>query len=109
MERPDLKESDLHRVVQGMIQEFTKNADAPVETNADELVSVRMDSRYQVLSVSIRGIEIDAEYLSRLETAIALAVNDAIQEVVRINSERLNSLMPDFGEWEAAAAESETA
>jgi DNA-binding protein YbaB len=94
----------LHRLVQGMAQQLAQDADPPVETHAGELVSVRMDGRFRLLSVTIRAVKTGSDEARRLEGAVVEAVNSAIQEVARRNAERLTALAPDLAAERRTAA-----
>lgn len=88
-----------------LLEIFEPADEPPVETTADDLVSVVMDSRFRVRTVTITGVDLAADDVERLERAIASAVDEAFQEVIKRNSARL--IHGVFRRRERAAARAE--
>ncbi len=69
-----------------------------VSVTQDELVTVRMDTRYQVVEVTLHGGKDAgdggrAEQSGRLETAIKDAVNAALRQVMERNAAHLAGVL----------------
>lgn len=97
MDRQPLDEGDFQTIRDEMLRYFAEDGYLPVEASADELVSVVMDARFQLQSVSIQGVRIEPEERQALEQAIVKAVNELLQEISRRNAERLTQAMDEAG------------
>jgi hypothetical protein len=89
VEHQDVKQRPRRGRVADLLEIFETPDEPPVEATADDLVSLVMDSQFRVRAVSIHGIDLAADDTARLEQAIATAVDQAFQEVIKRNSARL--------------------
>jgi len=89
VDHQDVNERPRRGRVADLLEIFESPDEPPVEATADDLVSLIMDSRLRVRAVSIRGVDLAADDTARLEQAIATAVDQAVQEVIKRNSARL--------------------
>jgi hypothetical protein len=105
VEHRDAKQRPRHGRVADLLEIFETPDEPPVETTADDLVSVVMDSRFRVRAVSIKGVDLAADDIARLERAVATAVDEAFQEVIKRSSARL--IHGIFRRRERAAARAE--
>jgi hypothetical protein len=85
---PHFDTSALPLVREEMLRFFAEDSYPPIEVSEADVVSVTMDARFQVRTVSLYGMQ-SSEDVARLEQAIVVAMNKAIGEVTRRNAERL--------------------
>ena len=64
----------------------------PVTASAEGMVTVSVDARCQLTSISLQGTDLDSDRRERLERAVLTAVNDGIQQVAIRHAERLNQV-----------------
>ena len=83
----------LWNVRRELLSAFEKDGFAPVQTSADELVTVRVDAGCQLRAVSFHGIELVADERARLEGAVVTAVNEAIRQVAILHAQRLSDII----------------
>lgn len=98
MNQPHLDEEGFRTVREDMLRFFAEKGHSPIEVSVAGLVTVKMDTRFRVSSVAIRGVELQPDELARLEQALVEAINQALQEVTNRNAERLMQAMtkPDM-------------
>ena len=70
MQQRPLDEQMLRRVRDDMCKYFTEEESALIKASADELVSVSVDTHFQLRSVSIQRIGLDDVERERLEGAL---------------------------------------
>jgi DNA-binding protein YbaB len=93
MNQLHLDEEGFRSVREDMRRFFAEEGHLPIEVSVAGLVTVKMDARFRVDSVAMRGVELQPDELSRLEQALVEAINQAIQEVTKRNAERLMQTM----------------
>jgi DNA-binding protein YbaB len=80
-----------------LLAQFGESDFEPVSVTIADLVTVRMDARYQVVEVTLHrsgdGGGGGAERDSQLETALREAFNEALRQVMGRNAARLSALM----------------
>lgn len=86
---------DFDRVQKEMLEYFTRDGFEPVEVSVNNLVTLKMDARFQVRSVTIQGIKLPVEEITLLQEAILKAFNDATGEVTRLNADRLKKAISE--------------
>ncbi len=97
MNQLHLDDEGFRTVREDMRRFFTEEGRPPIEVSVAGFVTVKMDARFRVDSVTIRGVELQPEELSRIEQALVEAINQAIQEVTNRNAERLMQAMTKPG------------
>jgi DNA-binding protein YbaB len=97
MNQQHLDEEGFRSVREDMRRFFAEEDRLPTGVSVAGLVTVKMDARFRVDSVTIRSVELQPDELSRLEQALVEAINQAIQEVTRRNAERLMQAMTKPG------------
>ena len=75
---------------------FAQDAFPPVEANADDLVTVKMTSRFELIEVRIWQDTAIAPETAVLEQAVLKAVNAVIRDVAERNGKRLNEFTADL-------------
>jgi hypothetical protein len=73
----------------------------PVTVTIADLVTVRMDARYQVVEVALHG---PSDESGQVEAALREAFNEAVRQVMERNAARLSTLMAKGLSGEEAAA-----
>lgn len=68
-----------------------------IEVSTEELVSIKMDARFQVTQVTIRSARLEPHELAALEQAILSSVNNAFQQVVLQIGDGLTKKFHDLG------------
>jgi DNA-binding protein YbaB len=86
---------EISKEGQKMLNFFAQDAFPPVEATADDLVSVRMTSRFELTEVRIWQVVGRAPEMALVEQAIRKAVNAAIRDVGNRNARRLNEYAED--------------
>jgi len=66
----------------------------PLEVSLDEAVTIRIDSQFEVSSITITEAMLRPEQAESLEQSLVKTINKAIQEVAKHNTERI---MQAFG------------
>jgi DNA-binding protein YbaB len=72
-----------------MLRSFAQDTYPPIEVSEADLVSVVMDARFQVRTITIHCAQIGRAEATRLEHALVSAINQAISDVTRRNAQRL--------------------
>jgi hypothetical protein len=91
----DKNENTFRKIRVELPELFTKNAYPPLEVSTDglltlkELITIKIDSLFQVSSLTIQGVDLKPEVVNLLEQALVKAINKAFQEVAKRNAERL--------------------
>lgn len=93
MNQLHLDEEGFRHIREDMRRFFAEEGHPPIEVSVADFVTVKMSARFRVDSVTIRGVELDPNELSRLEQALVEAINQAIEEVTKRNAERLIQTM----------------
>lgn len=90
----------IARVSPELLAAFREPGFEPVTVTIADLVTLRMDARYQVVEVALhrRNDESDqsggcAERDGQVETALREAFNEALRQVMKRNAVRLSALM----------------
>ncbi|MFF1657756.1 hypothetical protein [Streptomyces sp. NPDC058255] len=86
--------------VSDLLQRFIELGSHPVEATVDDLVRVRIGAAMNVLTVELLDPTLAPEKRQRLETAIAGAVNTALQRTVLAAGQAVSS----FGRGSEPAA-----
>jgi DNA-binding protein YbaB len=86
---------DFARVQKEMLEYFARDGFELVEVTAGNLVTLEMDARFQVRSVTIQDIKLPVEEINRLQEAVLKAFNDATGEVTRLNADRLRQAISE--------------
>lgn len=71
---------------------FAEHAFPAVEASADDLVTVKMTSRFEVAHVTIREASYGSMDCEAVGHAVRKAVNEAIRKVAEANAKRLSGL-----------------
>lgn len=90
-----LNEATLRTIQSNMLEYVAGGDAAPVETSADDIVSVKMSAHFKVESITLRSEGLGPDTAARLEGALITAINAAIDQTSRRASDRLRQLMPE--------------
>jgi DNA-binding protein YbaB len=88
--QPLLDDSTMQFVRDEMLRSFAEDGYPPIEVSEADLVSVVMDARFQVRTITLTGVPIGTEEVARLERALVTAMNRANHEVIRHSADRLS-------------------
>jgi DNA-binding protein YbaB len=83
------KTGEVSKADQKLLDIFAQDAFPAVEVSADDLVTVKMSSRFELTDVSIRESVGHSTGRVALGHAIQKAVNEAIREVAKLNARRV--------------------
>lgn len=81
--------SKISHVSETVLREFAEANFPPIEIQANGMMTIAMDARYQVTMVSLQNVDMEPSLARRLEQAIQEAVNDAVLEVCKRKGEQL--------------------
>jgi DNA-binding protein YbaB len=93
-----------------LLATFAEPGFEPVTVTVADLVTVRMDARYQVVEVSLHGSAESGEggdpteAGSQVEAALKEAFNQAVRQVMERNAARLSALMAQGSSEEPPAS-----
>jgi DNA-binding protein YbaB len=85
--QPHLDERTMQFVRDEMLR--SEEGSPLIEVSEAGLVSVVMDSRFQVRAISLYSVQIGTPETARLEQALVTAINQAMVEVIKREAERL--------------------
>lgn len=93
MDRHGLDEDALRSIGEEVLGLLAQEDGLSVQTSADGLVSVVMNARFELGSLTLDNVELGLEEKARLEQALTTAINDAIRMVAHHHEEQFRSLI----------------
>jgi DNA-binding protein YbaB len=87
----------LEAAERNLMRNMSEDAGRVIEVSAEELVSIKMDARFHVTGVTLRGVNLGTNELAALEHAILSCVNTAFQKVSLQIGDELAETFHDFG------------